>query len=333
MTQHIKTHFKSRGINSLANNPATLAAFLNQNRSTLSNYQIPDDMINSLATNQKGFVTEDMDTNRYEDELNGSGANLTNHSIASEHDNTKYESQEEIDFDAQRPENNPPPVEDQESNFDEDDVKENKPPNQFKCDKCGKYFATYKSLLHHHYYVHPKHLHECVACGRTFKSKASLRRHEERDICNRSFKKATPQKTESSPPEDSKSVVEDSLFYCSCGQDFDERQVLDIHKQKCPIIKEIKEEDDVAEKNPSKVEVPENNVNHRHECHDCGKKFLALSKLKRHRIVHTGEKPFSCEICSSKFTQKVNLQKHIIKLHGRIHRHPQKSQNQKNRLR
>merc|ERR1712223_1334717 len=48
MTQHIKTHFKSRGINSLANNPATLAAFLNQNRSTLSNYQIPDDMINSL---------------------------------------------------------------------------------------------------------------------------------------------------------------------------------------------------------------------------------------------------------------------------------------------
>ena len=97
MTQHIKTHFKSRGINSLANNPATLAAFLNQNRSTLSNYQIPEDMINSLATNQEGFVTEDMDTNRYEDELNGSSANLTNHSLASEHDNTKDESQEEID--------------------------------------------------------------------------------------------------------------------------------------------------------------------------------------------------------------------------------------------
>ena len=99
MTQHIKTHFKSRGINSLANNPATLAAFLNQNRSTLSNYQIPDDMINSLATNQEGFATEDMDTNRYEDELNGSAPNLTNHSFASEHDNTKEESPEEKEID------------------------------------------------------------------------------------------------------------------------------------------------------------------------------------------------------------------------------------------
>ena len=47
MTQHIKTHFKSRGINSLANNPATLANFLQQNRNTLAEYQIPQDMINS----------------------------------------------------------------------------------------------------------------------------------------------------------------------------------------------------------------------------------------------------------------------------------------------
>ena len=83
----------------MANNPATLAAFLNQNRSTLSNYQIPDDMINSLATNQEGFATEDMDTNRYEDELNGSAPNLTNHSFASEHDNTKEESPEEKEID------------------------------------------------------------------------------------------------------------------------------------------------------------------------------------------------------------------------------------------
>ena len=47
MTQHIKTHFKARGINSLANNPATLANFLQQNRNTLAEYQIPQDMINS----------------------------------------------------------------------------------------------------------------------------------------------------------------------------------------------------------------------------------------------------------------------------------------------
>ena len=73
--------------------------------------------------------------------------------------------------------------------FEEIDVKENNPPNQFN----------------HHYYVHSKRLHECVTCGRTFKTKQSADKH-----CKRSFKKTIPQKTESSPPEVSKSVVEDA---------------------------------------------------------------------------------------------------------------------------
>ena len=42
-----------------------------------------------------------------------------------------------------------------------------------------------------------------------------------------------------------------SLLYCSCGQDFDERQYLDVHKQKCPTIQNIQKEEDVKE--PTKV--------------------------------------------------------------------------------
>ena len=70
MTQHIKTHFKPRGINSLANNPQTLANFLSDHKNILTNYDIPENILNTMATEQ-GFVidNEDNDTNRYDEEI------------------------------------------------------------------------------------------------------------------------------------------------------------------------------------------------------------------------------------------------------------------------
>ena len=46
------------------------------------------------------------------------------------------------------------------------------------------------------------------------------------------------------------------------------------------------------------------------QCPECNKNFKEKHKLKRHMMVHTGEKPFPCYMCGKKFSLEYNLRTH-----------------------
>ena len=56
-------------------------------------------------------------------------------------------------------------------------------------------------------------------------------------------------------------------------------------------------------------------VIHRFNCAFCGKNFSEEQKLRKHLRAHTGEKPFTCELCHKHFAQNENLQVSRIWLH------------------
>ena len=55
-------------------------------------------------------------------------------------------------------------------------------------------------------------------------------------------------------------------------------------------------------------------------CPFCPKEVQGSSKgiranMKRHIMIHTGEKPYKCEYCDFASNQKVSVERHTIKIH------------------
>ena len=47
-----------------------------------------------------------------------------------------------------------------------------------------------------------------------------------------------------------------------------------------------------------------------HDCQTCGKQFAKKCNLDRHKLTHTGEKPYLCRVCSAAFARSDNCMRH-----------------------
>ena len=62
-------------------------------------------------------------------------------------------------------------------------------------------------------------------------------------------------------------------------------------------------------------------------CSYCGKSFLYPSLLIRHVRMHTGERPFPCQLCPYRATSKAHLKRHVSEVHFKI-KHVQRAATQ-----
>uniref|UniRef100_A0A1A8A8L7 C2H2-type domain-containing protein n=1 Tax=Nothobranchius furzeri TaxID=105023 RepID=A0A1A8A8L7_NOTFU len=46
-------------------------------------------------------------------------------------------------------------------------------------------------------------------------------------------------------------------------------------------------------------------------CELCGQRFTQKTSLNRHTRIHTGQKPFACELCRQSFSRKTHLISHV----------------------
>ncbi|XP_032689441.1 zinc finger and SCAN domain-containing protein 2-like isoform X1 [Odontomachus brunneus] len=133
---------------------------------------------------------------------------------------------------------------------------------RFVCNKCGKSFK-HKQLLQRHQLVHSDNRpYVCKSCNASFKTKANLINHQ------------------------STHTGEKKYFCEICGQQFAHKTSLTLHYRW--------------------------HTGHKpYTCEVCQKSFSQNGNLQEHMRIHTGEKPYCCDTCGRKFTTSSQFKLHV----------------------
>ncbi|KAL0602967.1 Zinc finger protein 770 [Plecturocebus cupreus] len=180
------------------------------------------------------------------------------------------------------------------------------------CNICFKHFET-PSKLARHYLIHTgQKPFECEVCHKTFRQLVHLERHQlthnlpfKCSICQRHFKNL-------------KTFVKHQQLHNETYQNNVKqvRRLLEAKQEKSMygVYNTFTTQERWA-LHPCSKSDPTYSVKRRksiHACTICGKMFPSQSKLDRHVLIHTGQRPFKCVLCTKSFRQSTHLKIHQL---------------------
>lgn len=158
------------------------------------------------------------------------------------------------------------------------------------CHDCDKIFASINSLRSHKNNFHKTYTYVCERCGKQFRQKAALLRHEQNkcgdgpsiecNICGKHLSSVYVRKSHMTIHS-----AEKKLSCRFCKKSFHWKGQLKIHERRHTGEKPF-------------------------TCLYCPKAFAYRESLITHSSLHTGIKPHLCEACGSRFSCIGNLIKH-----------------------
>lgn len=186
--------------------------------------------------------------------------------------------------------------------------------HRHQCSVCLKCFSA-PSKLKRHLLIHSSHRPFCCEiCPKAFRQLAHLKMHLSTHFSQRQNKgkETVPgnsvSQNPSHPLDASITLVHNSrpLKRQRAEEAGDREKELKgserVHMEPFPKnVKRVKSLN--AEENWTKSRIG-------HECSVCHKRFSAPSKLRRHCLIHTGQRPFQCSLCYRAFRQLSHLKAH-----------------------
>lgn len=172
----------------------------------------------------------------------------------------------------------------------------------FPCTVCDQWFDSKSFLDSHFFEKHYGHslvgaLHQCEACGLSFKSALRLETH----LCG-------------SGGGSNRCLHCNKSFRSEARLEFHQR----FHEGAQPGYCEICQKTFPDELKLYKHTMYLHTQNKGHCCEECGKVFKSNSSLRYHQRSHQGEdimKPFTCEYCGKCFIRKSMLRSHFLNTH------------------